>query len=1119
MVRDDRTHYARGVHTGWVKSGSVEQRYRLHSNTTAFGSGVDYSLPVGVLTIPAGQTTGNIALSVVNDTMDEPDNLVTIQLLNPTGAGLGTNAYHGYTIIDDDNPPAQPYAGFAAAAGSVVENAGTVQVAVALSSPAAAACSVDYATANGTATQPGDYAATAGTLSFAAGESVKYISIPITNDVVLESAEALTITLTGPVGLNLGSSSVHTLTVMDDDVPVVTLVAGDAAANESGDPGQFTLTRSGGTSGPLNVTLVISGTAAGGTDYTTISTTQTIPDGQSSLAVSVLPAQDSSNEGGETVILTLADGSGYAVGSPSAATVVIADDDRSTVSLVANDPDASEASGNPGQFTVTRTAPTNVALTVNLTRSGTATNVADYASVATSVAFASGEVSKVISIVPVDDAITEGPEDVVLSLTTGSYDIGTSFFGNVTIADNDNPPAVFISSPASQGPLLAAANGVIVSAHVEDDGFPAGLAITWSCVSGPGVATIESPAAATTAVTFSAPGTYVLRITVTDSQFTVSDQTTVVVGGGLVASNWITQDLGPSSARRGQGLEYGGLFSVSGTGAGYASTASDQAHVMVRSASGDGSVVARLTSFANTGALAGVTIRDSLTRGSSRAVLGYVPGTGLQFRTRAAAGNDTVVSVSVPAPPLWIKLERNAATNAVTASYSPDGGSWTEVGTPVTIPQLNSNAHYGLTTTSNSTAAVATALFDNVTLTPTPSGPALVNEDFGTAPDAAGSGSFDGTTYTVAGPTTGYFYGWQYYGDFVMTTRVNSYSSGAGSSSGGLRLTDGLDGGAYTHLGRKPTDAFNGYYWVSIAGGSGGGVPSGVSTGTWIRFVRRGNSITGYRATHNSTTGGPNAWTQIGQPQNIIMPTPVWAGFYVTNASGATGTLNTCTFTGLAIEPLHKAPVVSATASGGFSPVLLDGTITDDNLPSVPVSLWSVRTGMPGITLASTSLPDTNAVLTRSGAFGLRLSADDSATKSFFDLDFTAYQAPFAQWLDQNGVGDMNNLAVEAGLDADGDGVLNLMEYAVGTNGKIHSSSPEIVELTPGGGPQYLRISIPKNPAATDVSFSVEAGNDLLNWSSEGLVTEENTATRLTVRDHVAVGAGRRFMRVKVVRP
>ena len=42
--------------------------------------------------------------------------------------------------------------------------------------------------------------------------------------------------------------------------------------------------------------------------------------------------------------------------------------------ITANDPTASEAAGNPGQFTITRTAPTNVALTVNLTIAATDTD-------------------------------------------------------------------------------------------------------------------------------------------------------------------------------------------------------------------------------------------------------------------------------------------------------------------------------------------------------------------------------------------------------------------------------------------------------------------------------------------------------------------------------------------------------------------------------------------------------------------------------------------------------------------------------------------------------------------------------------------------------------------------
>jgi hypothetical protein len=69
----------------------------------------------------------------------------------------------------------------------------------------------------------------------------------------------------------------------------------------------------------------------------------------------------------------------------------------------------------------------------------------------------------------------------------------------------------------------------------------------------------------------------------------------------------------------------------------------------------------------------------------------------------------------------------------------------------------------------------------------------------------------------------------------------------------------------------------------------------------------------------------------------------------------------------------------------------------------------------------------------------------------------------------------------------------------------------------------YLRLSIPKNPAATDVTFTVEATSDLsnpLSWSSAGLIIESNTSTQLIVRDNVPSGPGvQRFMRVKVIRP
>jgi hypothetical protein len=66
-------------------------------------------------------------------------------------------------------------------------------------------------------------------------------------------------------------------------------------------------------------------------------------------------------------------------------------------------------------------------------------------------------------------------------------------------------------------------------------------------------------------------------------------------------------------------------------------------------------------------------------------------------------------------------------------------------------------------------------------------------------------------------------------------------------------------------------------------------------------------------------------------------------------------------------------------------------------------------------------------------------------------------------------------------------------------------------------------MTIPKNPAATNVTFTVEATSTLadpLSWSSGSLIIEADTSTQLIVRDHIPVSSGQpRFMRVRVTLP
>src|SRR5207302_8068419 len=66
---------------------------------------------------------------------------------------------------------------------------------------------------------------------------------------------------------------------------------------------------------------------------------------------------------------------------------------------------------------------------------------------------------------------------------------------------------------------------------VSDDGLPAGSIVTtsWTKLSGPGEVIFATPNNALTTTSFSAAGTYVLRLTASDSQLATSDDLVVVV--------------------------------------------------------------------------------------------------------------------------------------------------------------------------------------------------------------------------------------------------------------------------------------------------------------------------------------------------------------------------------------------------------------------------------------------------------------------------------------------------------------------------------------------------------------------------------------------------------------
>jgi hypothetical protein len=103
--------------------------------------------------------------------------------------------------------------------------------------------------------------------------------------------------------------------------------------------------------------------------------------------------------------------------------------------------------------------------------------------------------------------------------------------------------------------------------------------------------------------------------------------------------------------------------------------------------------------------------------------------------------------------------------------------------------------------------------------------------------------------------------------------------------------------------------------------------------------------------------------------------------------------------------------------------------------------------------------------------------------------------------------------------DADGDGLSNLAEYALDTHPRVPNASPLVQDFATIGEGRYLRLTVPKNPVATNLSFVVEVSPDLAaeSWGRATTVVESDSQTELRVRDAAAVSSSTtRFMRLRV---
>ena len=293
-------------------------------------SGTDYTaLAGGTLTFAAGVTSQTVSVTVQGDSALEPDETVRVQIGNAARTPSGTvrirngavgpvvtSAIGVGTITDDD------YMGtLRIDSPRVVEgNSGTadLEFTVTLSPAPLSQVTVDYADSMGGSADPGtgmDYTAvTAGTLTFAAGETSKTIAVSVTGDATAESDETVRLQLSNPTPSGaVIATGTGTGTIVDDDTPTLTIDSPRVAEGNSGTTEMvFTVTLSPASTGQVRVEwedqTSLTGTAEVGTDYTGLSPsngTLTFMAGETSKTIPVQVLGDSAVEPDETVHMAI----------------------------------------------------------------------------------------------------------------------------------------------------------------------------------------------------------------------------------------------------------------------------------------------------------------------------------------------------------------------------------------------------------------------------------------------------------------------------------------------------------------------------------------------------------------------------------------------------------------------------------------------------------------------------------------------------------------------------------------------------------------------------------------------------------------------------------------------
>ncbi|NOT53740.1 MAG: hypothetical protein HOP18_03965 [Deltaproteobacteria bacterium] len=475
------------------------------ANGTAVTPGDYTAIPATVLTFAPGQTSKSVRVAVAGNTTVEPTETFVVNLSAPSGATLADG--QGLGTITNDDSTALRITDVIATEG----NAGTKDFVftVTLSNPSATPVTVTYATANGTAIAPGDYAALAPTvLTFTPGQTSKLVRVNVVGDTTVEPNETFLVNLSAPSGATLADGQGRG-TILNDDGSLLRIT--DVITTE-GNVGNknfvFTVTLLPAAATNVTVNCVTAnGTAVAPADYIAGTTPLTFTPGQTLKTCTVPVVGNSAPTGiepNETFFVNLTNVVGPATLFDGQGLGTILNDDGPVLSI--NNVTVTEGNTGTSNFnflvTLSPAATTNV--TVNcVAANGTATAPGDYTAGTTALTFTPGQTFKTCTVPVVGDGVVELNETFFVNLTSpvGATIIDPDFRGIGTILNDEGPRLRITDVTLTEGNAGTKSFNFLVTLSPA-----AATNVTVNCVRANGTAVAPGDyTAGTTALTFT-PG-------------------------------------------------------------------------------------------------------------------------------------------------------------------------------------------------------------------------------------------------------------------------------------------------------------------------------------------------------------------------------------------------------------------------------------------------------------------------------------------------------------------------------------------------------------------------------------------------------------------------------------